>query len=303
MGDANRRRLGELTRKLLEILGERPDGLRAKDALAQLASVVPMTEWESGTYANGARRFEKNVRFATVDLIKAGWMLKNKGTWTITDAGRDAVMKFSDPEAFYREACRLYDVWKRSRPAALAKDEEAPEPSPDGDGEAATREVAQTFEDSEEAAWNEVEEFLTSMNPYDLQELVADLLRAMGYHVAWVAPPGRDGGVDILAFNDPLGTRPPRVKVQVKRQQTSVSVDGLRSFMALLGEDDVGVFVNAGGFTRDAQEEARTQEKRRISLLDLEKLFDLWVEHYKKLDDAARRRMPLKPIYFLAPPE
>jgi restriction system protein len=73
--------------------------------------------------------------------------------------------------------------------------------------------------------------------------------------------------------------------------------------MAVLGDEDVGLFVNTGGFTRDAQDEARTQEKRRISLLDLEKLFDLWVEHYEKLDDAARRRMPLKPIYFLAPAE
>ena len=41
------------------------------------------------------------------------------------------------------------------------------------------------------------------MNPNELQELVADLLRAMDYHVAWVAPPGKDGGVDVLAFTDP----------------------------------------------------------------------------------------------------
>ncbi len=141
------------------------------------------------------------------------------------------------------------------------------------------------------------------MDPFDLQDVVADLLRAMGYHVSWVAPPGKDGGVDILAFNDPLGTRPPRVKVQVKRHQQPVGVDGLRSFMALLGDEDVGVFVNIGGFTKDARDEARTQEKRRITLLDLETHFDLWVEHYRTLDDAARRRLPLKPIYFLAPPE
>jgi hypothetical protein len=30
----------------------------------------------------------------------------------------------------------------------------------------------------------------------------------------------------------------------VKRQLQSVSVEGLRSFMALLGEDDVGLFVS-----------------------------------------------------------
>jgi restriction system protein len=52
------------------------------------------------------------------------------------------------------------------------------------------------------------------MNPYDFQDLVADLLRAMSYHVTWVSPPGKDGGVDILAWPDALGTRPPRIKVR-----------------------------------------------------------------------------------------
>ena len=100
---------------------------------------------------------------------------------------------------------------------------------------------------------------------------------------------------------DPLGTRLPRIKVQVKRQQNSVSVEGLRSFLALLGDDDVGLFVSTGGFTKDAEQEARTQEKRRVILIDLERLFDLWVEHYPRLDDDARRRLPLRPIHFLAP--
>lgn len=36
-------------------------------------------------------------------------------------------------------------------------------------------------------------------------------------------------------------------------------------------------------------------------LISLDKLFDLWVEHYDKLSDQARRRLPLRPIQFLAP--
>lgn len=139
------------------------------------------------------------------------------------------------------------------------------------------------------------------MNPYDFQDLVADLLRAMSYHVTWVSPPGKDGGLDILAWPDAIGARPPRIKVQVKRQQQAVGAEGLRSFMALLGEDDVGLFVCTGGFTKDAETEARTQEKRRITLIGLEKLFDLWDEHYDRLTDQARRRLPLRSIRFLAP--
>ena len=107
--------------------------------------------------------------------------------------------------------------------------------------------------------------------------------------------------MDVVAWNDPLGTRPPRIKVQVKRQLQNVDVNGLRSFLAVLGDDDVGLFVTTGGFTKDAWNEARTQQNRKVTLVDLERFFDLWVEHYPKLDDAARRRFPLQPIYFLAP--
>jgi restriction system protein len=71
--------------------------------------------------------------------------------------------------------------------------------------------------------------------------------------------------------------------------------------MALLSDDDVGLFVSLGGFTKDAQEEARTQAKRKVTLVDLARLFDLWVEYYPKLKDEARRRLPLRPIHFFAP--
>lgn len=298
MAEVTRRRTGELLRKLFEILMAQPEGMRAKNALEALASTVQMTPYEQGTYEGGGRRFDKIVRFATVDAVKAGWLLKTKGTWSITDAGRSAYGRFTDPEDFYREATRLYRMWRASQPEV---ESEVEEPAGDEQDDVGEREVAQTFEEAEEQAWVEVERFLRQMNPYDFQELVGELLRGMGYHVAWVAPPGRDGGIDILAFSDPLGARPPRIKVQVKRQQSTVSVEGLRSFLALLGDEDVGIFVNVGGFTKDAQEEARTQEKRRVTLVDLERLFDLWVEHYGALSDAARRRMPLRPIYFLAP--
>ena len=136
---------------------------------------------------------------------------------------------------------------------------------------------------------------------HDFQDLVADLLKAMGYHVSWVSPPGKDGGVDILAYNDPLGTKPPRIKVQVKRVGQRVPTDTLRAFSSLIGNNDVGLFVSTGGFTKDAEEFARIQETRKITLIDLDKLVELWVQFYDKLEDSARRRLPLTPIYFLTP--
>jgi restriction system protein len=294
MAEITRRRTGELLRRLFEILEKYPDGLQARDAIREVKSTIPLTPYEKGEYDSGGERVVKIIRFATIDCVKAGWLAKHKGTWFITDEGKAAYQRYVDPEEFYKNAQKLYHAWKASQTIqnqdSVTAEENAPEKS-----------ASITFEQAEEQAWNEIEQYLKQMNPYDFQDLVASLLRAMGYHIAWISPPGKDGGIDILAWTDPLGTKPPRVKVQVKRYSQNITVDGLRSFMALLGEDDVGLFVTTSGFTKDAQDEARTQEKRKVTLLDLERLLDLWVQYYEKLDDSARRRLPLQPIYFLAP--
>jgi len=301
MAEVTRRRTGELLRELFYILMADPEGVQASAALQALASKVQLTPYEAGSYESGGRRFDKIVRFATVDCVKAGWLVKEKGIWSITDEGRKAHAELTDPEAFYKRACKLYSEWRATQPdadPAVAITTADPDPQMVDNSAKA---VSITFEEAEEHAWAEISSYLRSMNPYDFQDLVADLLRAMDYHVSWVSPPGKDGGLDVLAWPDALGTRLPRIKVQVKRQQQAVSVEGLRSFMALLGDDDVGLFVCTGGFTKDAETEARTQEKRRVTLISLDKLFDLWVEHYDKLTDQARRRLPLQPIQFLSP--
>jgi restriction system protein len=293
LAEITRRRVGELERGVFKILLDHPDGLPAKELLERLESVVPPTEFEKSEYPKrpGVRRYEKIVRFATIAPVKAGWLIKSKGRWTATDEGRKAYERIQDPEKFEREAGRLYKQWEASRPDTAA---EVGDEGPD---------TTSTFEEAEEAAWTEIENYMQNMPPYDFQNLVAALLRAMGYHVSWIAPPGPDKGMDILAHTDPLGTSVPRIKVQVKRRADKISADGLRSFMAILGDQDVGIFVSTGGFTADASSEARTQERRKVTLIDSEKLFDLWVENYDKIEESDKRLLPLKPVYYLAPSE
>lgn len=295
MADITRRRTGEFVRIVFDLLMDKPDGLPAKEILDKIPTVMNLTEYEKGYYPStpNSPRFEKIVRFATIDLVKAGWLVKNKGRWYITEEGQRAFKKHKDPEELYKEAVRLYQVWKRARP-----DKESP-----GKEVTKAEEILLTAEEAAEKAWDQIQLFLQEMNPYDFQELVADLLRAMDYHISWIAPPGKDRGIDIIAFMDPLGASVPRIKVQVKRRESSTTVEGLRAFMSVLGTDDLGIFVSSGGFTSDAKDEARTQERRKITLLDLQNIIDLWVEHYDKLTQDARQRLPLKPIYFLAPME
>ena len=288
MAEITRRRNGEILRGILGILRDQPDGIAARDVLAKLEGRVPPTAFEQTSYEAGGRRFEKIARFSTVGAVKAGWMLKEKGRWTITTEGSSALAEYPDAEALFRRANALYHVWRSNQPEV----EEIV-------GEEPAEEATVKLEEAIESAWGEVEQFIRAMNPYDFQDLVGALLRALGYFVVWTAPAGKDGGVDLVAAPDPLGTRAPRIKVQVKRQLQAVNVDGLRSFMAILGSEDVGLFVCTGGFTRDAQYEARQQSTRKVTLIDMEKLFDLWVEHAPKLPDEDRRRLPLRPVWFL----
>lgn len=294
MAEITRRRSGELVRGVFKILLAYPDGLQAKTVLEKLTEVAPPTEFEKTMYPSrpDVRRYEKIVRFSTIPYVKAGWLVKDKGLWTLTDAGRKGYEEFSDPELFIREALRLYKKWVAEQPheSETIVDDSSPD-------------AATTLEEAEEAAWTEIEEHLGQMNPYDFQELVAGLLRGMGYHVAWVSPPGPDKGIDVIAHTDPLGIQGPRIKVQVKRRSDKTNIDGIRSLLSLLGEGDVGLFISMGGFTRDAEDEARRQEKRRVMLVDLKRLFDLWVEHYDRIPEVQRRLLPIRPVYFLIPGE
>jgi restriction system protein len=288
----SQQRTGVLMQTLFRLLEKAPDGLKASEAMARLIAAVEMTPYEAGEYESGGRRFEKIVRFATVDSVKAGWMIKHKGVWSVTEAGLEALRQYPDPGVFQREAVKRYNAWRKAQP-----DHREVESPVDEIEESA----AITLEEAEEHASHEIEQYLAAMPPYEFQTLVGELLAAMGYHVGWEAPPGKDGGVDLVAFTDPLGTRAPRIKVQVKRnaQSSRIDVIGLRSFMAVLGEDDVGIFVALSGFTRDAEQEAR-QTHRRLTLIDMARFIELWTSHHEKLSDAARRRLPLKPVWFLA---
>jgi restriction system protein len=298
-GIANTRQ-GEMLRALFKVLLDHPEGLSGRQALAKMEELVPFTEYEAGFYPSAPheKRAMIATRFATVNCVKAGWMTKDRGSWEVTQEGEEAYNRYTDPTEFMQQSIRRYGIWKKQQNKA----EEIPE-TVAGQRPASIEVVTETMtvELAEESAWERIQDYLTSMDPYDFQFLVAALLRAMGYYVGWVSPPGPDRGLDIIAYTDPLGATGPRIKVQVRRRQEKTTVDGIRTFLALLASQDVGLYISAGGFTSDAEREVRIQENRRITLIDLKKLFSLWVEHYEKVDDQEKVFLPLKPVHFLAP--
>ena len=293
MAEIGKERWGLYKRNVLEILKENPEGLHWKEIFAELDIRIPANEFENSAYeSNGQRRRPYIVRFSTIALVKAGWLLKDKGYWKITDEGIKALIQYPTSDEIQNQSGRLYNEWRSEQPdeeSAQIQDREI--------------EMVASIEEAEDNALSIITQYLASMDPYQFQDLVGALLEGMGYHVSWIAPPGKDGGMDIIAFQDQLGATGRRIKVQVKRRADKAGAESLRSFLGVLSDDDIGLYICTGGFSADAERTAREQEKKRLTLLDAKTLFSLWVEYYEKLPQASRALMPLRPIFHLDLPK
>ncbi|HEX7457906.1 MAG TPA: restriction endonuclease, partial [Ginsengibacter sp.] len=63
---------------------------------------------------------------------------------------------------------------------------------------------------NQDKAYEGLRQYVLNKNPYEFQDMVAALLSAMGYYISLIAKKGRDGGIDIIMYTDPLGTKTPR---------------------------------------------------------------------------------------------
>lgn len=79
-------RRGLLTRTLFETLRDAGGPLAPKDALAHVASQVPLNERELSRDPSGFPRYDHYLRWASTWSSAIGWIAK-RGGWSITEAG------------------------------------------------------------------------------------------------------------------------------------------------------------------------------------------------------------------------
>jgi restriction system protein len=278
----------------LKILKENGGEMRGKQVLEEVEKRVPLGEWEKERYEKtGYIRWRSVLHFFTIDLIKAGFLIKKKGIWFLTPEG-DSALKLGEA-GLLDTAQKAYRVWRLKNP----RQAEAPE-TEIAVAEESAKEEAISADQIEQSAYEQIENYINKKTPYEFQDLAAALLRGMGYFTPFVAPAGKDGGVDILAYRDPLGTSSPRIKAQIKHRETSADVKDVRQLMGLLQKDgDVGIFISSGGFTADAKAAARNSNVH-VELVDLPRFIDLWQQFYSKLNDEDKTKLPLFSIYLLA---
>lgn len=86
------------------------------------------------------------------------------------------------------------------------------------------------FTEMEAKAIEQIKDIISRLNWQQMQELVAGILRGMGYKTQ-ISPEGPDRGKDIIASPDGFGFEHPRIIVEIKhRRATAMGSQDIRSF-------------------------------------------------------------------------
>lgn len=282
-----------------EILKKAGGEMRGKEVIEKISETIKFNEYESHILEKtGYVRWRSVFHFYTIDCIKAGFLRKEGGLWILTSEGEKAMKK--GPEELLESATQKYKEWNAKNKSTKSKEVEESEILDETSHENIGQQQKAILDQYVEQAIEGIRDFVLQKTPYEFQEMAATLLNGMGYYIAHNAPKGPDGGIDVIAYNDPLGTKPPRIIVQVKHKPNNpIPSDDIQRLAGTMKRpSDVGIFVTSGSFSSKAKIEARSSDKH-IELIDFDRFITLWQEHYSKMSDYQKSQLPLQPINFL----
>jgi len=150
----------------------------------------------------------------------------------------------------------------------------------------------------ETLAFEQIKDVVSKLDWADMQELIAGILRAMGYKTQ-VSPAGSDRGKDIIASPDGFGFEHPRIIVEVKHRRGQMGTSQIRSFLGGRHPDDRGLYVSTGGFSKEAYYEA-DRASVPLTLWTSDHVVRALVDHYEATDAETTRLVPLKRTYLPA---
>jgi len=86
----------------------------------QLEAAIPLGEDERETLSGGESRAMNDWLWSTTNMVKSGWIVKDgRGGWSITEGGREALARFTDPVDLAAAARDGYAQWDREKKATL----------------------------------------------------------------------------------------------------------------------------------------------------------------------------------------
>jgi restriction system protein len=214
-------------------------------------------------------------REATLRILPAGQeLLKNPPP----KINRTVLMRFEPFRQFIAEQKQ------RGQRAAVTKVLNVVTPLSPGEDEATPEErIEEAFTELRETLVTDVLTKLGAINPFRFEQVVLDVLVAMGYggsrkEAAAVTQKTGDEGVDGVINEDRLGLDV--IYIQAKRWKANVGRPEIQNFVgALAGKKaNKGVFITTSAFHENAREYAAGLHQKVI-LIDGRRLAELMIEH------------------------
>jgi len=120
---------------------------------------------------------------------------------------------------------------------------------------------------------------LIAMSASKFEELVAEVLRNLGFENIEVRGRTGDGGIDVIGELIVAGAIKNKVCVQVKKRQNNIQRSSISELRGSLRPHEIGLFVTTSDFSKPAIIEANDQYKAPISLINGKELVDIMCEY------------------------
>ena len=268
----------------LSWLGQQPGPVRGNDIMSAIEPNLVLDDWARETMeSNGLPRWRMYVHFFSVDAVKSGYLLKNKGVWTLTAQGRQALEL--GEEGYFLQAQRGYRAWKAEQLAQARTTAKVETEQPEDGAEQAPPQVRleEIQREVQSALAAEILESIKACSPAYFERLVVQLMIKMGYggsreEAGRAVGRSGDGGIDGVINEDRLGLD--AIYLQAKRWSNVVGRPDIQQFVgALAGQRaSKGVFITTSRYSQEARDYAASSNYK-VVLIDGERLADLMIEH------------------------
>jgi|SRR3989344_4028258 len=261
---------------MLPVLQELADGgtRGGQDVASAVAKKMAVSEEDLQQIlpSGGQTVFQNREAWAATYLAKAGLIARpERGYLKITERGL-AVLK-QNPEKIDNEFLRRFKEFqdfKAKTPAESTNDS-----TPQEDLEKGFQGIGASVRD-------EIIERLHEVNPTRFEQIVIDVLVAMGYggsHEDAAKAVGKSGdeGVDGVINEDRLGLD--TIYIQAKRWKANIGRPDVQSFVGALSgrHANKGIFITTSAFTNEAMDYVKTL-REKVILIDGERLASLMFE-------------------------
>jgi len=266
---------------LLQLLEDRQEH-SLRQVIDSLSNQFNLTQEEQHELLPSGKQaiFDNRVGWARTHLKKAGLIESTRrGFFRITDRGLQVLnqkptkidVKFLNQFEEFRE----FRAIRREKPTEL--DEEEPETTPE-------EALANVYQDLKNNLASELLQQLKASSPRQFENIVIDLLVAMGYggsrkEAAKAIGRGGDEGIDGIINEDRLGLDV--IYVQAKKwESTTVGRPEIQKFAGALQGQHArkGIFITTSNFSKEAADFA-SRVDNKIILLDGDTLVQYMIDH------------------------